>query len=894
MEVAIFLLVICSLLPLAVIEPNAAKSLSAVYRLVIPAALFVALVGFQLMPLPPSAEALLSPSTFNLYRNSLPGWAGEALDRQPLPAMHPFQTPALLPTSLEIARGASIPFLRAAKQGAVPLIGRRIGANRAEGVTDQAKADINSRWRPLSVDASLTRVALLKLIAYLSLFLLITSYPLSSESEPVFIRRLLNAALVAGVMAASIALLARALPNGKTLWLFTPYDWKNGNPWGLRATGPFANPDHFADYLDLVLPFALTAVFMPGAFIRRHLSAGRAFFAAAVIVIASALLLSSSRGGWLGALTGFAVVAGLWPKNQRSHRMPHFAGMAAWGGLGLFLLVLLLLGPGGRTQTDLRLQQTVGQDSVSSRLQPAKNTLKMIRDFPIFGVGLGCWPEIFPHYAAPPWSPTFWNATHNDYIQLGAETGLFGFGLAACFFASILARVWRAMRRIKRERVVLAGACVAALSAVAVHEFFDFSLQTPANALLFTLLLALAVRLGNQNFTEPEYSRRHYRRLACGIGMLSGAGLIAASIVQEKIPYPYNLTVPATLKEAYSLENAHPANARVHLMLVRTLGDDAPLSNEIKELRAAVWLEPTNPFARDLYAQTLFQLGYEREAFNQVSQSVLYSPALDNHLYLQPRRVPWLSPDDRTAIEAGFRAAVGHGYEGALQNFAGYYDSLFNFSAEARLYAEAAGKERDSELRAAYFLNAGTAYAKAEKFQKARVSFEAGIAAAPKDSNGYEHIIMQLWAPQGNLAAAEATVAQGIERGADPFKLYLALSWAAQKTGNNADAETALEKALAMQPSSLETLVRMGELDLAINRFDRAADYLRKALKVNPSSVVALSDLATAEEGAYEYFAADQAYQRALAIAPTDAALSARYAAFRQKLVQGKFNEVKP
>src|SRR5579884_3904558 len=44
--------------------------------LAIPAGLFLALVLFQLVPLPPKAEALLSPSTYRLYQESLPGWPG--------------------------------------------------------------------------------------------------------------------------------------------------------------------------------------------------------------------------------------------------------------------------------------------------------------------------------------------------------------------------------------------------------------------------------------------------------------------------------------------------------------------------------------------------------------------------------------------------------------------------------------------------------------------------------------------------------------------------------------------------------------------------------------------------------------------------------------------------
>ena len=210
------------------------------------------------------------------------------------------------------------------------------------------------------------------------------------------------------------------------------------------------------------------------------------------------------------------------------------------------------------------------------------------------------------------------------------------------------------------------------------------------------------------------------------------------------------------------------------------------------------------------------------------------------------------------------------------------------------MYREAATREQDHVSRAGYFVDAGIAYAKAGELGKAEVSFDAASAAAPEDSTAYEQLILQVFGPQKNLAAAKATVAQGIERGADPFKLYLALGSAAQTSGNNSEAEAALQKAAAIRPSSLEPLIRIGALDIATNKFDRAATWLQRATRVDASSAQAFYELGLADEGAYEFFAADQAYQQALALAPTDESFKAHYASFRQKLAQSKRDTLKP
>jgi O-antigen ligase/tetratricopeptide (TPR) repeat protein len=884
MEVVIFLLAALRLIRAMLFEANAVESRRRLFNLALPAALFVSLVTLQLAPLAPSIEAVVSPSTFQLYQNSLPGWPDRAIDGKfPRPTPHPGGL-ALLPTSEEVAAGASVPFVQIGQQSGSPP-GRRLFVETGSWPL----------WRSLSIDNTLTEPALLKLVAYLCFFLLIVSHSSGEDDELKLARKLLGAALLAGILTATIALVGRIFPNGKVLWVFTPYDWLRGSPWGSRATGPFANPDHLADYLILVLPIALAGFLMPAAIFRRRRANGQLLCAAAAILAASALLLSASRGGWAGALVGFAVLAGLWPQGEGQHRMPRAAGIAARASLGIFaLIVLLVVGPSGRTQADMRLEEAVAQDSVVSRLQNAKVSLAIVRDFPIFGIGLGCWPEVFPRYSAPPWSSIFWNAVHNDYAQLATETGLLGFGLFAWFLGAAFSRIWRAVRLTKPESRVLVAACLAGISAAGVQEFVDFPLQIPANALLLTVLLGVAVHQSEHKSSPPADAGGIRRRLRSGLWLVPIMVLIGAAITQEKVPYPYNLRQLATPTQARFLENAHPANARIHLMQVTALGSRTPADYRMEELRAALWLEPTNSVARDLYVLTLHQAGNKKEALSEMSRSVSNSPTLDTHFYLSPRLISWLLPSEQRAVEAGFRNAVAHRYERALQNFGNYYDILGNFSAEASLFREAAMQKQDRAIRARYFVDAGTAYAKARDFERAQGCFQAATVAVPEDSTAYEQMMLQVFAPRNNIAAAKAALARGVEKGADPFNLYLALASAAQISGNSGEAEAALQNAIAVRPSSSEALVRLGELDLATNKFDRAVDWLERAITVDRSSAAAFYDLGLANEGAYEYFAADRAFRQALALAPANQGFKAHYAMFRQKLTQSKRNDFNP
>jgi hypothetical protein len=86
MEVVIFALVILWMVKRALLArasgantqhltPNTRERLM---PLALPLALFIALCAMQLVPLPPSLLKVISPSTFEVYKQSLPGWPESA------------------------------------------------------------------------------------------------------------------------------------------------------------------------------------------------------------------------------------------------------------------------------------------------------------------------------------------------------------------------------------------------------------------------------------------------------------------------------------------------------------------------------------------------------------------------------------------------------------------------------------------------------------------------------------------------------------------------------------------------------------------------------------------------------------------------------------------------
>src|SRR3989441_11670815 len=131
-------------------------------------------------------------------------------------------------------------------------------------------------------------------------------------------------------------------------------------------------------------------------------------------------------------------------------------------------------------------------------------TLDVIKAYPIVGSGLGSLGVIYTRYDSHNGLLRLEQA-HNDYLQTLSDGGIVG-GVLGLAFIVILFRQRFARRETddKFRRGVATGA-LAGCFAVLIHSFFDFTLHTTANALLFFILPALAT-------PEKRVDQDHRRR----------------------------------------------------------------------------------------------------------------------------------------------------------------------------------------------------------------------------------------------------------------------------------------------------------------------------------------------------------------------------------------------
>ena len=274
---------------------------------------------------------------------------------------------------------------------------------------------------------------------------------------------------------------------------------------GITAvTGTFINRNYFAGYLLMVIPLSMGFLVSREAFYGRRFQGWRQRLSSldgktlligfGIIVMVLGLIFSASRMGIISLLVSFTLISILFKTPQKGKGVSKTTLLIL--GLALLWAVWIgldaVIGPFFNVSEDLKWRRTVWE-----------NTLKVVKDFPILGSGLGTFGQIFPMYKSFHMR-RFVSHAENDFLQLASEVGLIGVGVLFILFTFLFLKAVsgvRAMSMTDSGRYVGIGGLVGIL-ALMFHSVVERNLQVPGNAFLFTFLWALVLRIGS--FKQSE------------------------------------------------------------------------------------------------------------------------------------------------------------------------------------------------------------------------------------------------------------------------------------------------------------------------------------------------------------------------------------------------------
>ncbi|MBI5181964.1 MAG: O-antigen ligase family protein [Nitrospirae bacterium] len=323
--------------------------------------------------------------------------------------------------------------------------------------------DISTSFHSISIYPFATEREMSRLTIYLMIFLT-AAFGLNSREQAY---KIIKALAIFGFILSIFAIIQYAAWNGRIYWF---RELTHGG----APFGPFVNKNHFAGFIGMIIPLPLGIALMSGNMEKKI----RYGFLS--VVMAIALFFSLSRGGIISFFAGILVFAlVIFLKALTKKRLVPIL-------MFVLTLILYLLYLGMTPIIDRFAQTDVTNEQ---RFIVWLGTLSAIKDYLVFGSGLGTYQHIFKLYK-PEGVLAYYDHAHNDYLELLLEVGIVGAIITAIFLFFALRPIIKA--ELQGREIYLKAGFLSSLSTIAVHSITDFNLHIPSNAMLFFLILGIA------------------------------------------------------------------------------------------------------------------------------------------------------------------------------------------------------------------------------------------------------------------------------------------------------------------------------------------------------------------------------------------------------------------
>ena len=310
---------------------------------------------------------------------------------------------------------------------------------------------------------------------------------------------------------------------------------------------------------------------------------GAALGIAGTIAVAGVLAMSRSRAAWLAVLvsSGAVAVAGAMSRGQwrGARTLPRLSYLGIAAVVGALAAISLPNRLEWKSDTPY-IDSAIGlvnyrEGSGHGRLVQYTNSLHMTEAHPLFGVGPGNWPVVYPRYAsrndpslaqdegttANPWPSS-------DWIAYASERGLLGLAALAVVLLGLVRRAYIDVRSTRprvemadSEHVMMSMALVGTLAAAIVVGSFDAALIVAIPAYFVWTLAGTLAPLSDRTIVARPWLRFAALLTTVVFGIVAVGRSAAQLAAIATFSANSHLT---TIERAASLD---PGSYRIHLKL---------------------------------------------------------------------------------------------------------------------------------------------------------------------------------------------------------------------------------------------------------------------------------------------------------------------------------------
>lgn len=265
-----------------------------------------------------------------------------------------------------------------------------------------------------------------------------------------------------------------------------------------HITGCFGNPGILANYLVCVLPVALTYALATN---KRHLKITARVVCFLILVL---LPLTQARTAWIAAAISLLLVVGYkyrlleWLKRNSNTIFKK-----------VFLAAVCLI----ITVASVFALYQYKADSANGRVLIWKQSVEIIKDHPVFGVGFDKFSVIYPNYQAAYFkaNPNDNKAAYlagdninafNEYLEMGVELGLVGLLLFVAFLFLVLKRGLTHNSSLHKQSKIV-GFTIAIL-AILISALFSYPIHDNTiilHLIVYSSIIASQIEPKSKSFT---------------------------------------------------------------------------------------------------------------------------------------------------------------------------------------------------------------------------------------------------------------------------------------------------------------------------------------------------------------------------------------------------------
>lgn len=354
-------------------------------------------------------------------------------------------------------------------------------------------------WVSLSINNKATLTEFFRIASYAAFYIL--TVQLLKKKE--LLKRTVVVVIVFASLLSFLGILQHILSNNKIFW-FRELT-QGGNPFG-----PYVNRNHYAGLIGMIFPLVLSIFlfykpdFSYGTFRERiyqvfnqKMTNTHILLGFSAILIATSIFLGLSRGGIISLslsmiFLGIMIIS----KGKKLKR----------GILIILIFILILYSVGWFGWEPIferfeRIRDAQGEIS-EMRTELWKDSINIIKDFPVTGTGFGSFVNIYPGYRTIS-SDKIADHAHNDYIELFTDSGVIGFLLFGWFLIAVFYRSYKVfINRREPYCIYLFIGSLAGMVSILIHSITDFNLHIGANGLYFFFFAGLVVSAANTRLRD--------------------------------------------------------------------------------------------------------------------------------------------------------------------------------------------------------------------------------------------------------------------------------------------------------------------------------------------------------------------------------------------------------